>query len=149
MVENERLISLQIPLNVWIEKHDDEDQSLCCDVIVEMDDGTIYTALFVTLAYIRRQMELSFAMTQQVPDTVPVRYAALDTSHVVVEELTRDVIEDTIDNLLALEVFESVFIRVTEDEPAETETTRTTTSGKLATQEIAAVVISDVLVVEG
>lgn len=142
-------MNLQMPRNVWIEKHDDEDQSLCCDVIVEMEDGTIYTAMFVTLAYIRRQMELSFTMTGQMTDAVPVRYTALDTSHVVVEELTRDIIEDTIDNLLALEVFESVFIRVTEDQPSEIEAPRTTGSGKLATQEIAAVVISDVLMVEG
>ena len=89
-------------------------------------------------------MELSFAVSKQFPDALPVRYAVLETPHVVVDNLERDTIEDTIDNLLTLDMFESVFTQVTEDE-----TTRTTTTGKRATTEVAAVVISDVLVVEG
>ena len=63
----------------------------------------------------------------------------------VVDNLERDTIEDTIDNLFIQDMFESVFTLVTEDET----TTRTTTTGKRATTEVAAVVISDVLVVEG
>lgn len=129
-----------------------------CDVIVEMEDGNIFTAVFVTLPYLRRQMELSLAVCRQFPDAQPVRYAALETPHLVLESLDRDTIEDTIDNLLTLENFESMFTQVTE-EPATTDTStiKTTTTeikslgtgGTRATQEIAAVVISDVLVVEG
>jgi len=129
-----------------------------CDVIVEMEDGNIYTAVFVTLPYLRRQMELSLEVCKQLPDAQPVRYAALETPHIVVENLDRDTIEDTVDNLLTLESFEAMFTQVTE-EPATTDTTATSTTtaeikalgvgGTRATQEIAAVVISDVLVVEG
>jgi hypothetical protein len=131
-----------------------------CDVIVEMEDGNIFTAVFVTLPYLRRQMELSLAVCKQLPDAQPVRYAALEMPHIVVESLDRDTIEDTIDNLLTLENFETMFTLVT-DEPTttttDTPTTKTattevrfvSTNGTRATQEIAAVVISDVLVVEG
>jgi hypothetical protein len=71
----------------------------------------------------------------------------IDTTHIVVESLDKDGIEDTIDNLLALDVFESYFIRVT-DEDNPNEETRTKDDGKRATREVAAVVISDVLVVQ-
>jgi hypothetical protein len=117
-----------------------------CDVIVRMDDGTVYTATFVTLDYLRRQMDLSYQVTEQIDDTPAVRYAAIDTMHIVVETLIKDIIEDTIDNLIALDVFESYFIRVTES--TDDEDLRTKGDGKLATQEVAAVVISDVLVVQ-
>ncbi len=141
---------LYIPQKIWIEPHHDEDSTTCCDVLVQMEDGNIYTAMFVTLPYLLRQMELSFAVTSQLPDAMPVRYAALEVPHVFVEELSRDVIEDTIDNLIALEVFGSIFTQITEDpEDGTTPRTSTTGNGKLATQEVAAVVISDVLVVEG
>jgi hypothetical protein len=151
------MLSLQIPKHVWIEMYDSERDA--CDVIVEMEDGTIYTAVFVTLPYLRRQMELSLAVCNQLPDAQPVRYAALETPHLVVENLDRDTIEDTIDNLLTLENFETMFTQVTEEPPTTTDTHTTTTAtaemralgvgGTRATQEIAAVVISDVLVVEG
>jgi hypothetical protein len=90
-------------------------------------------------------MELSYRVTQQMADTPAVRYAVIDTTHIVVETLDKDGIEDTIDNLLALDVFESYFIRVTEDPRHQT---RTSDDGKRATREMAAVVISDVLVVQ-
>ena len=128
-----------------IEMHsNDAGESDSCDVIVEIEDSKIYTSVFITVPYLQRQMELSLAVGQQIPEALPVRYAVLETPHVVVENLERDMIEDTIDNLLTLDMFESVFTLVTEDE-----TTRTTTTGKRATTEVAAVVISDVLVVEG
>lgn len=136
------LISIHAPEDVWFEINREGD---ACDVIVRMDDGTVYTATFVTMDYMRRQMELSYRVTQQMPDTPPVRYAVIDTTHIVVETLDKDGIEDTIDNLLALDVFESYFIRVTEDPRQET---RTSDDGKRATREMAAVVISDVLVVQ-
>ena len=136
------LISIHAPEDVWFEINREGD---ACDVIVRMDDGTVYTATFVTMDYMRRQMELSYRVTQQMADTPAVRYAVIDTTHIVVETLDKDGIEDTIDNLLALDVFESYFIRVTDDPRNET---RTSDDGKRATREMAAVVISDVLVVQ-
>jgi hypothetical protein len=109
----------------------------------------VYTALFVTLPYLRRQMELCHAVTKQIPDTPEVRYTVIDTPHILVEELTANIIEDTIDNLIALDVFEGSFTRVTENpDSGSSASTRTTNDGKLATQEVAAVVISDVLVID-
>jgi hypothetical protein len=89
---------------------------------------------------------LSYAMSKQLTDAPPVRYAVLETPHIVVDNLNRDTIEDTIDNLLALDVFEGLFTLVTEHDETPTTTTNT---GKRATTEVAAVVLSDVLVVEG
>lgn len=143
--------SLQIPQKIWIEMHDSEyDHPASCDVLVQLEDGNIFTAHFVTLAYLRRQMELSYAVTAQIDYTPAVRYATLDTPHILVEDLERNTIEDIIDNLIALDVFESLFTQVTEDAAAhEGKESRTTTStGTRATQEVAAVVLSDVLVVE-
>lgn len=138
---------IEIPKHVWIEMHQDMAEPDSCDVIVETENHKIYTALFVTMPYFQRQMQLSYTVSKQIPDTVPVRYAVLDTPHVVVENLSRDCIEDTIDNLCALDVFETVFTLVTE--PEENEPARTPGTGKRATAEVAAVVISDVLVVDG
>ncbi len=140
------LASLQIPKTVWIEVQDSVEDSDACDVIVEMEDGSMYTVMFVTMPYLYRQMELSYTVSKQIPDTPPVRYAALETPHILVDNLNRDTIEDTIDNLLALDVFEGLFTLVTED-PEETQDARTTNGGQRATAEVAAVVLSDVLVV--
>lgn len=134
--------NLFMPTRVMIEMHQAEQDA--CDVLVELENGTIYTALFVIPSYFQRQMALSLEATRQIPDTTPVRYAIVDTPHIVVESLDRDTIEDTIDNLLALDIFAGLFTQVTED----TRTTNTG-SGQRATQEVAAVVLSDVLVVEG
>lgn len=144
-------VSFLVPNKVWIEMHDTEyDTPSSCDVLVQMEDSSIYTAHFVTLAYLRRQMELSYSVTSQLDHTPAVRYAALETPHILVDELNRDIIEDTIDNLIALDVFESLFTQVTEDNAAtESSESRTThRTGARATQEVAAVVLSDVLVVE-
>lgn len=135
---------VMIPEKIWCEMHAEGD---ACDVIVRMENGTVFTALFATIPYIRRQMELTFVMTEGVPDTPPVRYAALDTPHIMVENLERDTIEDAIDNLVTQDVFESLFTRVTENETEED--SRTSNDGRRATQEVAAVVIEDVLVVDG
>jgi hypothetical protein len=143
--------SLQLPKKVWIEMHDSEyDTPASCDVLVQMENATIYTAHFVTLAYLRRQMDLSYAVSQQIDDTPHVRYAALETPHILVDEINRDVIEDTLDNLIALDIFEGLFTQVTEDvADSDNEASRTTApTGTRATQEVAAVVLSDVLVVE-
>ncbi len=133
------------PEKVWLELQREKDS---CDVIVRMDDGSVYTTLFVTFSYLQRQMDLNYRLTQGMDDTPAVRYALLDTPHILVDELTRDIIEDTIDNLIALDVFESHFTRVTEVENDQQGTLRTTGDGTRATQEVAAVVISDVLLVQ-
>ena len=130
---------------VYIERHADNNHA--CDVIVKTSDGTVYTCLFVTLNYLRRQMEINYLFCKQVEDSVPVRFAALDTPHLLVEKLDRDTIEDTIDNLLALDIFETLFTRVTEREGDPT--VKNTRDAGRTTQEVAAVVISDVLVVSG
>lgn len=134
---------IHTPEKVWFEMHREKD---ACDVLVRMDDGLIYTATFVTFDYIKRQMDLNHAVARELEDAPSVRYAVIDTVHVVVESLVKDIIEDTIDNLLALDVFESYFVRVTETE-AERITRTNKRDQKRATKEHAAVVISEVLVV--
>jgi hypothetical protein len=145
MSDSEGFSNLQIPTQVWVEVHADD--QFARDVIVKMENSTIYNAVFVTLDYVKRQMDLTYAFSNQIDDTIPSRFCTLDVPHVVVESLDREAIEDTIDNLLAMEVFGSVFTQVTEDETP-TKTPTTNGGGRRATQEVAAVVLSDVLVVE-
>lgn len=135
---------LGIPKHIWIEWHDLNEPE-ARDVILEMEDGAMYTALYVTFGYLERQMMLSHDISSQVPDAPPVYHAVLDTPHVIVPNLERATIEDSIDNLLALETFESVFTLVTESEEA---VEQTPVAGKRATQEIAAVFLNNVLLVE-
>lgn len=130
---------LQLPKRIWIEMLDGADDA--CDVIIEMEGGTLYTAVFVTLSYLSRQMDLGYSVSCQLPDTPRVRYAVLETPHILVENTQRDTIEDTIDNLLALDVFEGYFTRVTDDQAIDGRTT----TGSRATQEVAAVVLTEVL----
>ncbi len=145
-VHGDALEGLHTPEKLWFEVNDEGD---ACDALVCMDDGTVYTALFVTFEYLQRQLELNFQMTQQMPDAPEVPYYVLDTPHILVPELTREIIEDTIDALMVQDVFESHFTRVTEaEEIPNPEPPRTNGDGRRATQEVAAVVISDVLVVE-
>lgn len=135
---------MRVPDKILCEIHEEGD---ACDVIVRMENGAVYTALFATIPYIRRQMALTLMVAESIPEAPPVRYAVLDTPHVVVESLERAIIEDAIDNLVAQDVFESLFTRVTDDEPASYP--RTISGGERATQAVAAVVIEDVLVVVG
>jgi hypothetical protein len=145
-MQAEAIPNLDVPKRVLIEMHDGGPDA--CDVIVEMEDGTLYTALFVTPPYFQRQMDLCFEVCKQFSDVTPVRYMVVDTPHIVVTALERDIIEDTIDNLLAMEVFAGLFTQVTETEQEDSRTTNSG-SGRRATQELAAVVLSDVLVVQG
>jgi hypothetical protein len=110
-----------------------------------MENGAYYTAVFVTIPYLQRQMDLSYEVSKQFPDTTPVRYAALETPHILVADLARCAIEDTIDNLLALDIFENLFTQVSDDRNPEDELSA---KGKRTTEEIAAVVVNEVLVVE-
>ena len=140
------VMSLQIPRRILIEMHDKSEQ-LACDVIVEMESGAYYTAPFVTLPYLERQMQLSYEVSKTLPDALPVQYATLETPHIIVANLNRDTIEDTIDNLLTLDTFESIFTQVTDEEGNELAALRRE-SGKRATAEVAAVVLNEVLLVE-
>lgn len=145
------VVSIHLPMKVWIEYHEhDTDVHMSCDVLVKMDDGNIYTAHFVTLQHLQRQMDLSYAVTRTIEYTPAVRFATLEHPHILVERLDRDTIEDTIDNLIAQDIFESLFTQVTEDAVSTPDTERRTPNlaGTRATQELAAVVLSDVLVVE-
>ena len=130
-----------VPEEILCEMHDEGD---ACDVIVQMEDGTVYTALFATLTYIHRQLSLTWMVTESIPDTPPVRYAVLDTPHIIVETLELKTIEDAIDNLVAQDVFESLFTRVTEN--ARADQADAPSQSKLATQAIAQAVIEEVLV---
>ena len=132
---------LIVPDEILCEMHEEGD---ACDVIVRMDDGAVYTALFATLSYIHRQLSLTWLVTDSIPHTPPVRYAVLDTPHIIVEELQLKTIEDTIDNMVAQDVFESLFTRVTEEDGADAKR-EFKTSGH-TTQEIAQAVIEEVLV---
>jgi hypothetical protein len=134
-----------IPKRIWIEMLD-EGENDSCDVIVEMEDGNLFTAAFITLAYLRRQMDLCYHVCKQVPDATPMHYAAMETPHIVVEDLGRETIEDIVDSLIAMDTFDGVFTLVTEEEDANG---RTTNHGKRATTEVAAVVMNEVLTVRG
>jgi hypothetical protein len=134
-----------IPQQVWIESLD-EAESGACDVIVELEDGRVYTAMFVTMPYLQRQMDLTYHLSKQLPDVPLARYATLETPHILVENLNRELLEDVIDNMIALDTFEGFFTLVAEDE---LDNGRTTNDGKRATVEVAAVVINEVLAVNG
>lgn len=136
---------VDLPERLWIEMHDHAEAD-ACDVIVKMENGAYYTAVFVTLPYLQRQMDLSYEVSKQLPYTTPVRYAALETPHIIVADLKREMIEDTIDNLIALDMFENLFTQVTDDASREDQPSE---NGKRATEEIAAVVLTEVLMVEG
>ena len=136
-----------VPERIWIEMHDRVEAD-ACDVIVKMENGEYYTAVFVTLPYLQRQMDLSYEVSKQLQEAPAVRYAALETPHILVADLNRETIEDTIDNLLTLDVFENLFTQVTDDEGNEYERPEKP-KGKRATAEVAAVVLTEVLQVEG
>jgi len=136
---------LFIPKRVWLEKVDNSDGA--CDVIIQMENGAYYSAMFVTLPFLARQMDLGYEVSKQFPDTPPVRYATLETPHVLVDRLSLDVIEDTIDNLIMLDTFESLFTQITDDAGNEY-VSRLERRGKRATAEVAAVVMNEVLHIE-
>lgn len=138
---------VDVPERIWIEMHDKVEAD-ACDVIVKMENGEYYTAIFATLPYLQRQMDLSYEMSKQLQDAPAVHYAALETPHILVADLKLETIEDIIDNLLALDVFENLFTQVTDNEGNEYERPAQP-KGKRATAEVAAAVLTDVLMVEG
>lgn len=133
---------LTVPEEILCEMHEEGD---ACDVIVRMDDGSVFTALFATIPYIHRQLSLTWVVTESIPETPPVRYAVLDTPHIIVDDLELKFIEDSIDNMVAQDVFESLFTRVTEDDGADDQPS--VKASEHTTQEIARAVIEEVLVI--
>lgn len=79
------------------------------DVLAEMEDQSLWMARFVTIPYLREQMVFGQESSEALNNTPATRYATIETRHVVVDRLDEDTIEDVIDNLLALDVFESMF----------------------------------------
>ncbi|MBW4437298.1 MAG: hypothetical protein KME04_09205 [Pleurocapsa minor GSE-CHR-MK-17-07R] len=142
--------ALLLPKRIWIEK---AQESGACDVLVLMDDGAVYTAAFVTMPFLRRQMDLTFEACSTMEDTPPARFAALETPHIIVDNLSQDSIEDTIDNLLALGTFGSVFTQVSDadsdDAGARAHHHEAVTTVKRATAEVTAVVLNEVLIIDG
>jgi hypothetical protein len=98
---------------VWIENSGEtgfnpfEDSA---DVLVETEDSLIWSATFVTIPYLQRQMYLSGDVARDVDNMPVVRFVAIETPHVLIENLLQDTIEDAIDNMMTLGVFESVFV---------------------------------------
>lgn len=98
---------------VWTEQQDQAGFDAyrdIADVVVETEDGMIWRSTFVTIPYLQRQMNVSRDITANVANMPPVRFITLETPHVIVENLLPDTIEDTIDNLMMLGIFESVFV---------------------------------------
>lgn len=105
---------------VWIEPEPElgfDPIADSADVLVEMEDERLWQAHFVTMAHLQQEMRLSLDVAQQHQRALATtQFLALETPHVIVEKLTPDIIEDVIDNLMALGVFESVFIKFDENE---------------------------------
>lgn len=104
---------------IWIEQTNEEGfdpQRDSADVLVETEDGLMWSASFVTIPFLQRQMETSRDVANDVNNMPPVRFVAIETPHVIVEDLSQDTIEDTIDNLMTLGIFEGVFTLYSDDE---------------------------------
>jgi hypothetical protein len=81
-----------------------------------MEDNKLWQAHFVTMAHLQQEMQLSLDVARQHARTLAVtQFLTLETPHVLVENLTSDIIEDVVDNLLALGVFETVFAQCGSD----------------------------------
>ena len=87
------------------------------DVLVEMEDERLWQAHFVTLAHLQQEMQLSLDVARQYDKSLALtQFLTLEIPHVIVEKLTSEIIEDVVDNLMALGVFESVFAQCIERE---------------------------------
>lgn len=99
---------------VWIEPEPRigfDPLSDSADVLVEMEDNKLWQAHFVTLQHLQQEMQLSLDVARQHNGALaPTQFLALETPHVIVEKLMPEIIEDVVDNLMALGVFESVFV---------------------------------------
>lgn len=98
---------------VWIEPAPEVDfdpTSDSADVLVELENDELWQAHFVTLPHLQQEMQLSLDVARDYKDLLTAtQFITVETPHVIVERLTADVIEDVVDNLMALGVFETVF----------------------------------------
>lgn len=98
---------------VWIERApgtDADPQNGCADVLVEVEGNELWQAQFVTIKHLQREMQLSLDVTRDHTKALwTTQFIALDSPHVVVDQITQETIENVVDNLMALGVFESVF----------------------------------------
>lgn len=101
---------------IWIDTLEDDfdPTSEGVDVMVEMINDEVWTAHFVTLSYLKQQIEMSIAVANAEVVLGHSGFVALETPHVIVERLDREAIEDIVDDLLTLGTFESVFDLVTD-----------------------------------
>jgi len=79
------------------------------DVMVEMENGELWTAHFVTVPYLKQQIELSKSVADDQSELGNVGFVALETPHVIVEKLDQEAIEDIVEDLMVLGTFEAVF----------------------------------------
>ncbi|NDJ76283.1 MAG: hypothetical protein GYB65_08480 [Chloroflexi bacterium] len=110
---------------VWID-HDPADKfdpkTGSADVLVEMENGQLWQARFVTLPHLQQDLQLSLEVARDLNRALaPTPFLALETPHVIVHELSQDVIEDVVDNMLVLDVFESIFFQPEPKEAASRE----------------------------
>ena len=85
------------------------------EVLVETETGLRWRASFVTIPFLQRQMQLNRAFGQDLDKLHPVRFTAIETPHVIVDNLLESTIEETVDNLMTMGVFESVFTLCTDE----------------------------------
>lgn len=105
--------------HVWVEQSQEggfDPYSDSADVLVETEDEVMWSASFVTLPFLQRQMDLSHDVAKDIHNMPPVRFLGIETPHVVIENLLQDTIEDSIDNMMTLGIFETVFTMYVEDE---------------------------------
>ncbi|MBN2471007.1 MAG: hypothetical protein JXN59_09805 [Anaerolineae bacterium] len=96
---------------VWLD-NTEEPREGSVDVLAEMEDETIWLARFATIPYLQEQMKYGFEVSHDLRNTPAARYATIETQHIIVDCLNMETIENVIDNLLELGVFESMFARV-------------------------------------
>ncbi|MCD4686441.1 MAG: hypothetical protein K8S97_10950 [Anaerolineae bacterium] len=98
---------------VWIERipgADVDPKNGFADVLVEVEGDELWQAQFVTLSHLRQEMQLSLDVARAYDKTLwTTQFIALETPHVIVDQITQETIENVVDNLMALGVFESIF----------------------------------------
>lgn len=98
---------------VWIEPEPEvafNPYTDSADVLVEMEDGGLWQAHFVTLAHLSAEMTMSLEVAREHKRALaPTAFLAFETPHVITEDLRQDTIEDVVDNLVVLGFFETVF----------------------------------------
>lgn len=96
---------------LWLDDMDEAFDPLVgdVDVMIEMENGEMWTAHFVTIPYLQQQMTLSETVTAGQRGMGQIGFVALETPHVIVEKLSQEAIEDIVDTLMTMGTFEAVF----------------------------------------